>query len=188
MTSFSALESVSAEAEYTSADGSVIVDGTPGIPFILDSGADRSYVSKRMAPLLLSSPGSTLIQLARAQPVRTATRIDMSTTSIRAKLRLSYPSGTIDELDVCDVYVLDGLEGESDMLIGRPAMEELGYLSKSFPGRRSPAATGHALSSRSARMRFNSERTDGTAIGVVLSPSDYPQASSTLHCSPYDDD
>ena len=62
MTSFSALESVSAEAEYTSADGSVIVDGTPGIPFILDSGADRSYVSKRMAPLLLSSPGSTLIQ------------------------------------------------------------------------------------------------------------------------------
>ena len=165
----------------TDADGEIIIDNSSvTIPFILDCGANRTFVSRRQASQLMRQPQSELIELATKESVLTASMDGSARQKIRTTLNLKYPSGVVHQLKDCDVFILDGLAG-AELLIGRPSMFELGYLGGEFPGLRTDTALSASSSStRNAsgiacayfsRIRFDDE-SQLEPLSIVVSPND----------------
>ncbi len=96
----------------TNADGEIITgDGGLTIPFVLDSGANRTFVSRRQASRLMLpvQPQSELpvIELATMERVLTTSKDGSARHKIRTTLNLKYPSGEVHQLKDCDVFILD---------------------------------------------------------------------------------
>jgi hypothetical protein len=154
-------------------DGMLHASDDVSIPFLLDSGASRSFISRNQARALLSSP-AVVSYTKLDTPVVVGTAAEgvavHATHLLTVDITLKFPAGLSHRFDNLQLLVADGLT--NDVLIGRPDLTVMGFDFRAPPAAVLSSAPGESLGPLSTSLGAASDCDNGghavMKIGIIL--------------------